>query len=179
MVIRSHQTLEALLLLLLNECLQKPGELDLSRLSFHLKVDLAVALGKLPPESRPLLVKLNALRNRFAHQEARFTRASAREMYNCLSAGHRTTLRKALLDYTSPISLLEECFAVSFVELKHLVSATRDAKARERALSDMVAEVLGALPKSLERQGSTEVTNEQVRKAVESDRQARARACRL
>jgi hypothetical protein len=62
-VLKGHLAIEALLDLAISEVLRQPHRLEVQRLGFALKVDLAVALGIVPDEVRGPLVKINTLRN--------------------------------------------------------------------------------------------------------------------
>jgi hypothetical protein len=67
-VIRGHQATEAALVCLIATALPNPHQMELAKLSFQLKVDLAVALQLIRSESRPLFFAVNTVRNRFAHR---------------------------------------------------------------------------------------------------------------
>ena len=65
-VVRGHLCLEAMLNVLLERVV--PNELThLQALRFPARVDLAVALGRISPSSRGAWIKVNEIRNLFAH----------------------------------------------------------------------------------------------------------------
>jgi hypothetical protein len=66
-IIRSHLYAESKIIRLLSESLPNPRALDIERMSFAKKVDLAYALTLVDERTRRTLTLLNKLRNRFAH----------------------------------------------------------------------------------------------------------------
>lgn len=67
LVLRGHLSLEALLVHWLD--FHRPPELtNLDDLRFPARVDMMVAMGKLPIESRAAWLAMNAIRNDFAHE---------------------------------------------------------------------------------------------------------------
>jgi hypothetical protein len=66
-VIRAHLYAESKLIRLLSDSLPNPRALDIERMSFSRKVDLAHALTLVDETTRRTLTLLNKLRNRFAH----------------------------------------------------------------------------------------------------------------
>jgi hypothetical protein len=66
-VVRGHLYLESLLLQTIQEKLADPGAIDLTRMNFVTKLDLAVAMKLVPVEDRRGYAKLNALRNQLSH----------------------------------------------------------------------------------------------------------------
>src|SRR5260370_36082818 len=73
-VIRTHQLIEKALIRGIAKRLFLPDALDVSSVPFPLKVSLAIAFGVIPADYGPPLVKVNAIRNMFAHNpSARLT----------------------------------------------------------------------------------------------------------
>ena len=66
-VIRGHLFIESKFIRLIEEALPDAGAIDLGRLNFPLKLDLAVALKLLPETEKRGYAQLNALRNQLAH----------------------------------------------------------------------------------------------------------------
>jgi hypothetical protein len=91
--IRGHLYIEGELTKLLNEAFPKPEAIDLTRVSFPLKVDLAVAIGVLRPDEKPPYMTLNKLRNRLAHNlDAEVVKSDEMDLYNALSPYHKSLL---------------------------------------------------------------------------------------
>jgi hypothetical protein len=68
MVLRSHLALEAVLNRAIEDATADiDGPVELDRLPFMSKVDVAIILRKVPPYLRPAFVQANRLRNHFAH----------------------------------------------------------------------------------------------------------------
>lgn len=87
LVIRAHGELEIAIRVAIAEALAEPHELELERLSFPLKVDLAVALGVMRSAIRPLLLRLNKIRNDFAKDSRTIHRGRCSRCARCVSTG--------------------------------------------------------------------------------------------
>ena len=88
--IRGHIAIESALSEVISKGLPESHQLEVKKLSFPLKVDLAVALKGLANESRPLFMKLNSIRNNFAHQyAAELDTKSIKELKSCMSSHQR------------------------------------------------------------------------------------------
>jgi hypothetical protein len=84
-IIRGHLFIESRLTHLIEQKLPEPGAIDLTRMNFHLKIDLAVAMGVLPYDLRPPLQVLNKLRNKLAHDvHKQITRADSERLFKSL-----------------------------------------------------------------------------------------------
>lgn len=83
-VLRGHLWVESSLIRVLEEVLPHPEAIDLARFSFPQKLSLAVALGLVQPEYASAYLKLNALRNRVAHDL--FSAITEGEQYELLQA---------------------------------------------------------------------------------------------
>ncbi len=68
LIVRGHLYCESALASLIRNALKKPDELNVDRLGFQMKVNLAAALGLIPTEYKQSLAALSALRNRYVHQ---------------------------------------------------------------------------------------------------------------
>jgi hypothetical protein len=62
-----HLYVEGAIVSLIETALAYPGNIDLGQLSFPVKIDLAIALDRISPESKPALLALNRVRNALAH----------------------------------------------------------------------------------------------------------------
>jgi len=67
LILKGHHAIETFLNASLIEALYESDALELSRIAFLLKADLLIALGLIPRQQRPLFNRLNAYRNKFAH----------------------------------------------------------------------------------------------------------------
>jgi len=87
LVVRGHLSLEAVLNHVLDRARPRGLTEEFDSLRFPQRVDLAIALGKLDIESRPAWMKINAIRNRFAHDlHGKITNKEARETLAMLPA---------------------------------------------------------------------------------------------
>jgi len=97
-VVRAHLYVESALIRLIEAALVRREALDVTRLPFLTKVNLAVALGKIEPKDRDAYAALNRLRNRFAHDlRTQLADQDELDFYNTLSHKQRKfadTLRK-------------------------------------------------------------------------------------
>ncbi len=66
-LVQVHLHLEAFIIALVRYRLAKPQAIDLDRLTFPVKLSLAVALDAIPELAEPALLTINRLRNRVAH----------------------------------------------------------------------------------------------------------------
>ena len=66
-IIRGHLYVESVLTQLIEEFLAEPSAIEVERLSFKTKVELALAVGAPIEELRTPLTELNRLRNKLAH----------------------------------------------------------------------------------------------------------------
>jgi hypothetical protein len=67
-LVTAHLHLESLIIGFIDHALMKPKALDVARLSFPMKVDLAIALGSFPEHVKSAALTINRIRNRFAHE---------------------------------------------------------------------------------------------------------------
>lgn len=67
-IIKGHLILESKLITLIELCLINKQEIDIARLRFPVKVDLAYALGAIKQKGyKKIFMNINSLRNKFAH----------------------------------------------------------------------------------------------------------------
>jgi hypothetical protein len=95
MLLKGHLWVEVMLEDAIREAVFKPEHLDLDRLAFPAKVSLAAALDLVSEDDLPAYRKLNALRNRFAHDLKReeLTSSDATELLETLSPRMRAAAR--------------------------------------------------------------------------------------
>ena len=78
-----HQYLDRMLSSVINERLIESHFLDVGRIPFALRVELAVALGIVELQDRAAFLQFNTIRNRFAHNPAAsLTEQDFRDFYN-------------------------------------------------------------------------------------------------
>ena len=143
-IVRGHQVIEAVLNLAISEVLPEPHALEVSRLNFALKVDLAAALAIIPKDSRGAYLRINKIRNNFAHQlTALFGKDESRELYNVLSPHLRKVFGKEYDKFDDELDVVRHCIAVLYISLRTAVSHIRDGKAEAQILHEMVVETLG------------------------------------
>jgi hypothetical protein len=98
-VIRVHLGIESVVTLALAESLPIPYSIELTRISFGLKTEILAALGVAVDLKAPLL-KLNAIRNRFAHsREAKIDVQLASELLGALCDRDDGLLEKISVNY--------------------------------------------------------------------------------
>ena len=115
--IRGHIAIESVISDVIFQALPDPHHLEVERLSFPLKLDLAVALKALQKDSRPLFMKLNVIRNRFAHQAtAHLDEATACDLKNSMSELHRKLVGDHFDTSNDPRHILRTAMAAAFYE---------------------------------------------------------------
>ena len=101
--IRGQVAIEDALSEVIAHALPSADEVELERIAYPLKVDLAIALGVLSPSSRALFMKLNAVRNRFSHKATAVLEAKDfPEIRNSLSNFHKKMLGQVLDSAKTP-----------------------------------------------------------------------------
>lgn len=107
LVLRGLLHIEHQLIDIANAALPFGERCEWGKFAYHLKVELAYSCG-LPLEVRSTLLKLGKLRNDFAHKlDAVITKQSALDLYNSLSAKHRTILQDSYkVMMSGPVSSL-------------------------------------------------------------------------
>ena len=92
-VIRCHLLLESYLIKIIESILPNPSELEIDKLSFIQKVGLALAINGISHEMKGLLIKLNSIRNKFAHDHLKtITDKEIIELENTMSIEQRKEL---------------------------------------------------------------------------------------
>ncbi|MGW5218642.1 hypothetical protein ACWEQA_12305 [Nocardia sp. NPDC004085] len=83
LMVRMHLWIEHALIGLIENSVPSPEFLNLSRLSFPQKVDLAAAYGYIDHDLVPMLYKINSLRNKVAHRlDAGLGPSAAQDLFN-------------------------------------------------------------------------------------------------
>jgi hypothetical protein len=84
-IIRAHLWTEHFLIRLIEAGVARPASLDMDRMSFGTKVQIACAVGLLPDNLAKSLMILNALRNKVAHKlDYKFSDADKRDVFYSL-----------------------------------------------------------------------------------------------
>jgi len=145
-IVRGHQAVDEALSAAVAEALAEPHAVEIDRMSFGLKLDLAVALGVLHRESSPAYVSLNRIRNAFAHRStATLDDRAVRDLYASLSPRQRATV-----DGSEPAPLdVRKVIAALFFEARQAYYGVRDAKIAEEALGELVRETLAGGPNAI------------------------------
>jgi hypothetical protein len=89
-IVRGHLYVDAELMKLIYEALPEPEAIDLTRLAFPARVDLAVAMGLFWSDEKPAYLFLNKLRNKLSHNlDAEVSRSEELEFFNTLGPRQR------------------------------------------------------------------------------------------
>jgi hypothetical protein len=108
-VIRGHLYVESQLIQLLEEALPDPGAIDLTRLNFPTKLDLAVALKVIKETEKRGYAGLNSLRNHLAHNiDVELRESDEKRLYQALSESQKEAASK-LSKEISGWKLLRAC----------------------------------------------------------------------
>jgi len=139
LAVRGHLAVDSVLSELISSALPEPYEIEISRVSFPLKVDLAIALRVLRPDSRTLFLKSNSIRNRFAHEpKARVTEEGAKEIKAVMTDFHRRIAGAHFIAAETAYSTLRMGLAVAFFEARAAVDHVRARKREMKAWAEEV-----------------------------------------
>lgn len=105
-IVRGHLYLEHVLIAFLTEALRYPEAVKFRRIPYPLKVDLCAALGVVPKDIVPVLIKVNELRNKVAHNlNYEFTEQDKRDLYNCYPKyGQELVIERGVPGETHPLA---------------------------------------------------------------------------
>jgi hypothetical protein len=174
-VIRGHQLVEEALNSAISEALPEPHALEVSKLSFALKIDLASALRVVRSDSRPSLRAINRIRNRFAHQpNASLSDQEALDLRNLLSPWQRYVLGNQVAERDSPRSMLRMVMAVAFIEARNSARRLEDQKVADEVMHDIVEETLAGVEKTPETEKHRKQLDDELRERLEQKKRDRA-----
>jgi hypothetical protein len=140
----AHIALEAVLDIAIAESFERPEEIDLERFRFPQKVDLAVALGVIPPDSRAPYDSLNRVRNDFSHRLTLTLDARrASQLLRSLSRRQRALTSPASLRHAiSRLAIVQLVVTVLYRELRQAIIRRREIRLRSEARQDIHREAL-------------------------------------
>lgn len=132
MVVRTQSEVEVALRMVISEALEEPHRLELDKLTFPLKVDLAIALRAINPAMRPTFLKLNRIRNNFAHNaHAEFSEQAAKELRSTLPNSHRDKLHTNFDKAKTPRETLKVVFVIAYFEVLGAIERLQDRKSKK------------------------------------------------
>jgi hypothetical protein len=138
---------------LIAQALLSSHRVELGKLTFGFKVDLAIGLGLLHRDSKGLLIKLSKIRNHYAHEfKTGGEYCHPSELKSCFSESQRSIAEDHFEGATSFESILRVAFVSAFYEI-------RNAIARQQAMKIKRAEAMLHVQAVL---AATEPTDEQV-----------------
>ncbi|MBS4204024.1 hypothetical protein [Lederbergia citrea] len=116
-VIRCHLIVESKLIKLIELSLENKNELDVEKLNFPTKVNLAFALGCIEEKYlKPVLLNINSLRNKFAHNiKYELSENDVMKLYN-KNPSLELVLEKGFKE-RSLLDRLRAAIAMTFIEL--------------------------------------------------------------
>ncbi|MFI5165608.1 MAG: hypothetical protein ACHQQS_03230 [Thermoanaerobaculales bacterium] len=137
---------------LISESIPTSHRLELERLSFAFKLDLAVALGTLRPDSKGLFLKLSRVRNYYAHQ---FNSAQDYcppvELLSSMSAVQRKMAGEHLTKETGFAPALRAAFVVAFYDVKRQIERIKEHKLQAQDARDHAEALLQLLEPDVEK----------------------------
>lgn len=149
LVIRAHGEIDIAIRIAVAEALAEPHEVELERLTFPLKVDFAIALGVIHSRIRPLLLKLNRVRNSFAHDSrANVSESDRMEVLGTLAPELRQGVEKHIQNANGTKEILRIAFVIGFFECKGAVERVRERKRRQKIWMQDVESFLEETDKS-------------------------------
>jgi hypothetical protein len=166
--VRLHQFLDNVLTELVNERLVESHALEVKRIPFALRVELAVALGIIDMQTRSPLLQFNSLRNDFVHTtDVVLTEKHATDFYNIFPPQLRESVSRNLANETAFHWRITLLVVALFVHLHKKLDHIRDMKIWDEALHEEVQDILST---------SVEV---RAKYKAETDAQLKARFDRL
>ncbi|HZZ57424.1 MAG TPA: hypothetical protein VFE31_06310 [Opitutaceae bacterium] len=143
--IRGHVAIDAALGELIAAALPSAHEVEIERMSFSLKVDLSIGLCAIHPGSRSIFIKLNKIRNLFAHSaSATLGEKDKNELKNSMGAGHREMMGEHFDNIASPRDALQVATVAAFYETKsaarHLLVRKLEREEMANAIGDLLKE---------------------------------------
>lgn len=116
--IRCHLVIEHFLIKIIEEKLCSPEDFNTDRLSFRQKVELAIALGGLNKEKKGILIYINKLRNKYAHDmDYHVSDSEIDEMYYIIGTNGQSALSKTSYGQMDNIGKLGGIFLVLYAYL--------------------------------------------------------------
>ena len=155
-VIRIHQYLDRIMTAIINECLVESHYLDVERIPFALRVELAVAIGAIDKEDRSPLLFFNTMRNRFAHDpNTELTEKDSRDFYNVFPKQLRVMLDREYESFEDLNHAIAELSICLYIKVEHSLHYLRDSKLWQRAYSEETRAVVAKLTRSRDLQGTS------------------------
>jgi len=143
LAIRGHQAIDALLTTAITSALPDPHQVEVERLSFTLKVDLAVALKRIPQDCRGMFTALNRVRNRLTHDAAAaLDEQTAAEIRSAYAAPQRESFSHLIDRPGAPVYTLQLLVGILFQQLRVLLQQTLDHAIEEQVTSEILREAL-------------------------------------
>jgi hypothetical protein len=151
LAINGHQCIETLLNEIISELLHDPHLIELSRLSFILKVDLSITLGQLSRSYRAALLKMNNIRNEFAHNKnAVLKKKKSQELFNSLPEDMRKYILKRNKNKPTEYDILQGATALMYVDLECTLENIRKIKLHNKIAKEMAEERMAEIWKGKE-----------------------------
>jgi hypothetical protein len=143
--LRCHQTFDGQLSDIINEYLMESHSLEISRIAFPVKVELAIALGAVQKDLRSPLLKFNAIRNALAHDgQTVLTEQEIRDFRNVFNTPFMLEGLQVSLDAAGekPQPLLRAMLLLIYAILNHKLEAVRDQKLWSQAAGQVIRETV-------------------------------------
>jgi hypothetical protein len=144
-VLRSHLWVENELIRTIRESLPLPDLIDLDRLSFPSKIELASALSIIPTEDMSAYRNLNALRNKLAHRfNSEVTEEDERSLFSSLSPKSKEIAEGSIVGPERDFpTMLQASLATMIIKLRVSYEQIMRGKEENRKLHEEVVELLG------------------------------------
>jgi hypothetical protein len=144
-LISTHKDMAFALSELVAESMIDEHFVELDRLSFPLKVDLAIGLGHLNPVMRSPLLKFNSIRNDMTHGETELNQGLVRDFYNACNDPQirkriETAGRFASIDEWK--RLFRHLIILLFVEITGSLERARDEKLKLKLAHERLQTVM-------------------------------------
>ncbi|MGO0790635.1 hypothetical protein ACTOWA_12290 [Herbaspirillum seropedicae] len=143
LVVKSHYSIDKLLDFVIFLRIPKADAIELRRVAFLLKVDLATGMGLFREDLRPIFNLINTLRNRFAHDPySAFSDKDMQNAKNVLLSRKPMVVPESFKSETVSRIVLETLFVVGFLNAVAAYEIACRENAERRITNEMVIETL-------------------------------------
>jgi hypothetical protein len=141
--VKGNQCLEETLEQIISESLKDSSIIDIKRIPFGLKVDIAIALGSIDKSLRSPLKKINSFRNKYAHDRvARLNKKEISQLLNALPLKDKEYIVKRDGPNASLQQFLKGSIFVLYATLTSSYKSIKENKIRAKVLNEMADEYL-------------------------------------
>ena len=142
-IVKGHQCIVEILNRVIIEALPFSHKIEIERLSFKFRVDLAIALGVFNSNTRNAILDINSIRNRFAHDyRARLNAKETKTLLSSMPQNMKSYIMKREGGKPMPQSIIKGAMVLIYINLESSLENLRTGKIRAQVLNEMAEEEL-------------------------------------